>query len=212
MVRKIVENVPEGLLKQDMEKYRQRAIELGAADAKVITSDMVIIDDRVRIKCIYPKCKWYGTNRNCPPYALELDQIRKMVNGFSYAIFIQQILPTEISAGKRTPESHKISQHFVKTQAEILSKVESEAFYDGYYLAVAFGSGPCKGLFCPADDCAALTLGKGCRHPLRARSAMEAVGMDAFKMAAKVGWDVYPIGVSPSNAPHANRLGIVFIY
>jgi hypothetical protein len=33
-------------------------------------------------------------------------------------------------------------------------------------------------------------------------------------MAAKVGWDVYPIGgsISPSEVPHGTKLGLVLIY
>lgn len=212
MIRKIVEKVPEEILKQDLERYRQQAIELGATDAKVITTDMVVVDDRVRIKCIYPKCSWYGTNRHCPPYAMELDQTRKMVNSFKYAIFVRQVGLTGNYAGERTPEQYKACLRDSKMQCDILGGIESQAFYDGYYLAVGFGSGPCKRLFCPNEDCAALKPGQGCKHPLYARSAMEGVGMDAYLMATKVGWDIYPIGRSPSTAPHANRLGIVFIY
>ena len=85
MVRKILEVVPDKMLQQDLEKYRQRALELGVTDAKIISTDMILIDDRVRAKCIYPKCPSYGTNANCPPYAMELDQVRKTVNSFQYA-------------------------------------------------------------------------------------------------------------------------------
>lgn len=67
MVSRIVERVADDVLKQDLEKYRQRALEFGATDAKIITADMVIIDDRVRAKCIYPLCDNYGSNANCPP-------------------------------------------------------------------------------------------------------------------------------------------------
>ncbi|MFC1956569.1 DUF2284 domain-containing protein [Chloroflexota bacterium] len=97
---------------------------------------------------------------------------------------------------------------------EIVSKIESEAFYDGYYLAMAFAGGPCKGALCPNDECSALVPGRGCRHPQKAIASMEAVGMDAFKMAANAGWDIYPIGesISPSEIPHGLRLGLVLIY
>lgn len=40
MPRKILRKVPEEQLKQDLGKYRQRAIELGASDAKVITTEI----------------------------------------------------------------------------------------------------------------------------------------------------------------------------
>ena len=67
MVRKIVEYIPDEQLHNDLEKYRQHTIQLGATDAKIITADMVIIDERVRAKCIYPKCEYYGTSAHCPP-------------------------------------------------------------------------------------------------------------------------------------------------
>ena len=95
-----------------------------------------------------------------------------------------------------------------------MSRVEAEAFYDGYHLALGFAGGPCKTIFCPDVECSALIPGQGCRHSYKARSAMEAVGMDAFQMAAKVGWDVYPIGgsITPDDVPHGTRLGLIFIY
>ena len=211
MVRKIVEKVPDEMLQQDLEKYRQRALELGATDAKVITTDMVVIDERVRAKCIYPKCRWYRTNANCPPYAMDLEQTRKLVNNFHYAIFFGMKVPTETAAGKRTPEQLKQYQLSGRKRLEIVAKVEAEAFYDGYYLAVGFGGGSCKSFFCPDEDCSSLK-GQGCKFPYRARAAMEAVGMDVYLMATKVGWDIYPLGMAPSDAPSALRTGIVFIY
>ena len=48
MVRKILVSVPDEVLQKDLEKYRQRAIELGATDAKIITTDKILIDERVR--------------------------------------------------------------------------------------------------------------------------------------------------------------------
>lgn len=72
MIRKILDKIPNEDLKEDLKKYQQRAIELGATEAKIITTDLIVIDERVRTKCIYPKCTSYGTNANCPPYAMDL--------------------------------------------------------------------------------------------------------------------------------------------
>jgi len=43
---------------------------------------------------------------------------------------------------------------------------------------------------------------------------MEAVGMDAFTMATKFGWEIYPIGrsTSPEEVPYGLMLGLVLIY
>lgn len=95
---------------------------------------------------------------------------------------------------------------------EIVSKIESAAFYDGNHLATGFAGG-CKGLWCPDEDCSALQIGGTCRHPLRARAGMDAVGMDAYTMASQAGWEIYPAGegAKPEDLPHGTRLGIVLI-
>ncbi len=82
MVRRIIEKVPDKVLKNDLEKYRHRAIELGATDSKVITIDMVVIKEAVRAKCIFPLCNRYGSNANCPPCAPGLEFVREVVSGF----------------------------------------------------------------------------------------------------------------------------------
>lgn len=213
MVRRIVEVVPEEMLQQDLEKYRQRAIELGATDAKIITTDMILIDERVRAKCIVPLCSNYGTSANCPPYAMDLDLIREVVKNFQYAIFYMMRIPSQEMAGpdfrKKRLGAPSSIKHF-----EIAAKVESEAFYDGYYLAMAFAGGPCQSYLCPDKECSALVPGQGCRHPYIARLSMEGVGMNAYLMATKVGWDIYPIGKSilPSEVPYGTKLGLVLIY
>jgi predicted metal-binding protein len=213
MVRKIVEKIPEKQLQKDLEEYRQRAIELGASDAKIITTDQVVIDERVRVKCVYPKCFRYGTNANCPPYAMSLDETRNLVGKFRYGIFIQLKVASKAIAGEKSRDK-KLTAPYRKKLAEITAKIEAEAFYDGYYFAVAFGNGSCKTLFCPDTDCRALMPGKGCSHRLKSRASMEAVGMDAFAMATKVGWPIYPIGpgISPSEVPYGLRLSLVLIY
>ena len=213
MARKILEKISEEQLQQDLEKYRQRAIELGATDAKIITMDKVVIDERVLAKCTYPKCPGYGTNVNCPPYAMSLEQVRKAVNNFSYAIFIKLDVPSEHTAGREAIDKN-LSMPYRRKLAEIVAKIEAEAFYDGYHLALGFGSGTCKMLFCPDNECHALVMGQACPYRLKARSPMEGVGMDVYTMTAKVGWDIYPIGDNtlPSEVPYGLRLGLVFIY
>ncbi len=213
MVRKISAKIPDKQLQQDLEKYRQRALELGATDAKTINADMIIIDERVRAKCIYPKCDQYGTNAQCPPYAMDLDMVRKIVKNFRYAIFTRLEVPSENIAGREAQQKGSFGRAHVKTH-EIVSKIEAEAFFDGYHLALGFACGPCKALFCFNQDCAALVPGKWCRHPLRARSSMEGVGMDVFTMATKAGWPIYPIGasISPKDVPCGGTYGLILIH
>jgi len=213
MVRKIVEKIPDEVLQQDLERYRQRALQLGATDAKIITTDMILIDERVLAKCTYPRCAFYGTNANCPPYAMEPALVRRIVNNFRYAIFNMIQVPSKDIAGPEAREKRLSIPSQIKNH-EIVARIETEAFYDGYHLALGFADGPCKNAFCPNTECSALVTGQSCKHFPMARAAMEAVGMDAFTMAAKVGWDIYPIGrtLPPSEVPHGTKLGLVLIY
>ena len=186
---------------------------MGATDAKIITTDKVVIDERVLAKCTYPKCPGYGTNINCHPYAMSLEQVRKVVNNFNYAIFIKVDVPSANTAGPEV-RAKNLDNPYRRKLSEIVAKIEAEAFYDGYHLALGFASGTCKMLFCPDTDCRALETGQACPHRLKARSPMEGVGMDAYTMATKVGWDIYAIGGAtlPAEVPYGLRLGLVFIY
>ncbi len=212
MIRKILEKKSEEQIKKDLEKYRQRSVELGATDAKVINVDQVIVDERVLAKCTYPRCFGYGTNANCPPHAMSPDQLRKVLKNFRYAVFLKMEVPAEDIAGGKARD-RKLLKPYIKRLAEITAQIEAEAFYDGYHLALAFGNGSCKGLFCPDVDCRALVPGQACPHHLKARAPMEAVGIDAFTMAARAGWDIYPIGsaTSASEVPYGLRLSLVLV-
>jgi predicted metal-binding protein len=211
--RKIVEKVPDDVLQADLRKYRERALELGATDAKIITTSMVLIDERVLGKCRNPPCTNYGNNINCPPHAMAPDLMRKIVNNFSYAVFTMTKVPSEQVAGPEAREK-KLNTISQRKNHDMVSEIESQAFFDGYHLAMAFADGSCKSVFCANNDCSAIVPGQGCRFALRARASMEAVGMNAFKMAAIAGWDIYPItaSISPSAVPHATKLGLVLIY
>jgi predicted metal-binding protein len=93
-----------------------------------------------------------------------------------------------------------------------VNNLESDAFYDGHYLSVGFGAGSCKSTFCHDRDCTVLR-GEKCRLALRARPSMEAVGIDCYRIATELGWDIYPIGsdAKPACMPHGTLMGLVMI-
>ena len=210
--RRIVEKIPEEVIRNDLEKYRRLALDLGASDAAIITADQIIIDDRVRLKCISPVCRGYGTCINCPPHVGDLDQMRKAIKQYKFSIFLKLEVSTRDIAGPDAIEQGSYVPS-LKKLAEIVSKIEAAAFYDGYYLAAGFQGGRCKTLWCPDIECSALKTGNSCRYPLKARASMEAVGMDVYAMAIKMGWDIYPLGRdAPSpEVPFGVVCGLVLI-
>lgn len=211
--RKIKIDVPEEIVREDLERYRGEAIKMGATDAKVIPATSVRIDERVRMKCSVPRCHLYGESPNCPPYTPSPDEMRKVIEKYSYAILTKNdVIPKEeFIDDEKWHHSH--IQHQSKTH-DIVSHLEAFAFNDGYYLALAFAAGGCKTALCRGLTCQFLDSGR-CRFPLKARPSMEAVGIDVYEVACRVGWDIYPVAhkdVDFESIPCAISIGVVFIW
>ena len=64
-----------------LEDFCRKAIELGAAKAKIIKAEDVIVADWVRLKCQYG-CGGYGKRLSCPPYSPTPSETRKVMAGY----------------------------------------------------------------------------------------------------------------------------------
>jgi predicted metal-binding protein len=212
--QRILADIPISRVKEDLERYREMMIEIGAFDAAIVSSDDIIIDERVRAKCIYPKCGLYGMSINCPPHAPDLDFIRKVIKNYRYAILFCVEDKTGVLIGRGFRNHIGKENPAIVLLNTICSEIESRCFYEGYHLSLAFGQGSCKSYWCPDQPCAALQSGGRCRFPLKARSSMEAVGIDAFTMAARCGWEIYPCGerAEREDLPHVLLVGLVLVW
>ncbi len=204
--------VSEETLKSDLERYTKKALEFGASAAVIIPASSVVVDERVRLKCSQPRCWLYGEEPYCPPHTPEPDFMRRALSKFKWAILVRSdVEPVEDFTDRvKWYEGH--IKHQRKT-CELVSKIESLGYVDGYYFAIGFGAGGCKTTLCEGELCLMLDGGR-CKFPLKARSSMEAVGIDVFDIANKVGWEVYPCHGSSIGGyiPCAISVGIVFIY
>jgi len=210
IVRKITAGVEPEVLQSDLALFCQKACEWGATEAKIIAASEVIGDARVRAKCLNPKSPFYGTNRNSPPYTPDLETVRKTVNRYQFGILVMTRFPRE-DFDQQYNDAPANKDRF--GSQKLITRLEELAFHSGYYLAMGFADGPCKERYCPARECGVLS-GKGCRMGLNARSAMESWGMDAYQMAARAGWELYPVGVTtqPADGPFRVALGLGLVY
>lgn len=212
MVRQVAAKVQDEVLADDLRRYCKMAVELGAADAKIIAGDDVIFDIRSVLKCSQPKCNQYGTNINCPPHTTDMKIMEEAVKKYRRGILFKIEVPSECFTGA---DAYKrgAGRPYHKLNHKIGSMLESAAFYDGYYFAMALAGGPCKNIFCPDEECSALQPGQGCRAGLKARSSMEAVGIDVMGLVAKIGWEIYPCGraAEPGCVPHGLSVGLVLV-
>jgi predicted metal-binding protein len=211
-------------IQKDLKKYKLLASELGASDAHIINVDNLLIQERIRCKCIIPKCAEYGTNLHCPPYSFTAKEMKEILKEYTYGLAVKIDIDPKYTAGvdihrcflrgelDELGHYRELGKQY-KKMFFIVSEIESKAFYDGYYLATGFAAGSCKNVFCFKLDCQGLQPGKGCRNPLRARPSMEAVGFDVFGMACDLGWKMYPIGgkTEPFEVPSASLVGLILI-
>ena len=211
-IEKITLDVNEETLKKRLEEYKNKAIEFGASNAKIISTKEIPVDERVTLKCQVPRCFGYGVCAHCPPNTLKPEELINYLEKYKWAIFFIMDLPSEvIMRNKATIKERIMAYQKVFT---IVSDIESMAFFDGYYLAFGFAAGSCLHVYCGLEkNCIALE-GQRCRFDLRARPSMEAVGIDVYKMVAQAGWDIYPIATNTKavEVPKGTLAGLVIIY
>lgn len=212
--------VKEEELQRDLERFRQKALELGASAAEVIPASQVVVQERVWLKCLVPLCHMAGTNPYCPPNAPQPDLIRKALSQYRWAVLFKRDVESlgkyvATSAAQQKKRSGlAVAKGFHGKTVEIVGRLEAYAQTEGYDLAMGFACGSCRVNLCQGAPCAFIEKGE-CRFSMLARPSMEGVGIDVFDLCHKVGWDVYMIcNVEPdlSVIPSAVSVGIVFIY
>jgi len=210
--RKISLQIPEDILRSDLETLKQEALELGASMAAIIPAEWVEIDERVRLKCSVPLCPHYDKNLYCPPQGPSTDLMRKAISRYTWALlFALDVIPPE-EFTDRSIEREAVLK-WGRKGLEITSRIETLAFGRGYYLAMGFGQGSCLKILCGQERCLVLEGGK-CPYPLQSRPSMESSGIDVYRLVTRVGWEIYPIysSVDPKAVPRALSVGIVFIH
>jgi predicted metal-binding protein len=211
-IRAISLEVDEQQLQDDLERYREKALELGAAKSVVVKAEDILVDERVALKCQIPLCFGYGTCPNCPPHTLKPHELREILAKYRYAVFFTIDVPSEVIVRDKATIKERVAVY--QLAFSIVNEVESIAFYDGYYLAFGLAAGSCRHTYCGKQESCSAMEGARCRMSLRARPSMEAVGIDVYRMVATQGWEIYPIGsdATAEDVPKGTLAGIVIIH
>lgn len=204
-----VERKDETLAKS-LEKYAGQALKLGATAAEAVLASEVPVDPRVSLKCSIPKCFGYGTSAHCPPHSMKPEETASIIERYRMALVLSLETPSPVIVRDKTTITERVDAY--KKIFEMVSSIESSAFYDGYYLSAGFAAGSCKSTFCHKVTCSVLQNEK-CRFALRARPSMEAVGIDCYKLATLLGWEIYPIGsdACADCIPHGLLMGLILV-
>jgi predicted metal-binding protein len=174
------------------------ALELGAAEAKLMPAGKVVVEDRVVLKCKVG-CNNYGKTLACPPYTPTVEEFRKILGEYRYVMFMkfdskaeadvetQKLLSRPTDPTIQGEDKRKVDAFWATWKEEkkqmlaSVVKLEKEAMRAGYSLAIGFVSGSCQ--LC--DKCNLET--RICAHPDMARMSEDAVGVNVKKTAANAG-------------------------
>ena len=210
-VEKIMVDMQAGRLPHDLERYVQKALEMGATRAAVIKAEEIPVDERVTLKCQIPRCFGYGAGAHCPPNTMKPAELRDILKKYHWAVVFTMDVPPEVIVRNKATIKERVEAY--QKIYKMVSEVESLAFYDGHYLAFGFGAGSCRHTFCGQQESCQAMEGKRCRVSLISRPSMEAVGIDVYQLVARLGWDIYPIGsgANPEDMPKGVLAGIVIV-
>ncbi len=163
-----------------------KARSFGASDAVFVSADMISVEDRIISFCRPPQCEGYGRSIYCPPHAMKPAEARSWISEFRRGILFKLDVPiAELMTGERFSFFRKIF--------EISADLEELCKAHGHVRSKSLAAGSCKPVFCEDNPCRALEPKGTCRFPRLARPSMEAVGINVFDLAEKVGWEMHPI-------------------
>ena len=183
-----------------LNKLKKTAQDLGASDAKIISTSLIPVEDEIINLCKEPLCEDYGTSIYCPPHAMKPKRFRELVSKYENAVLFKIDVSSRILLSKeRFGEFRKIY--------EIGAQLRAAAIDAGFFKSKGFAAGSCKPVFCPEYQCQALINGKTCRCPDKARPSMEAVGINVFKLLRAVGWEINKI--TENSDPESVQNGIL---
>jgi predicted metal-binding protein len=167
--------VKDADLHKNLEKFREKALEFGASDAKVIPAKYVVVDERVWMKCLVPRCTGLqqGGTPHCPPNTPQPDFMRKVFSRYHWAVLfkrdienIQDYIATSEAQMKEMRTRRTGMEGYHDKTFEIVGRLESYVQSEGYYLAMGFSGGNCRSSLCHGATCSVIENGN-CRFPLQ---------------------------------------------
>ncbi|KLU67236.1 hypothetical protein DEAC_c04480 [Desulfosporosinus acididurans] len=144
-----------------IKKYIELLQSLGSDSIKSIDTKSIVTAPWTIYKCQFG-CGRYGKSWCCPPKSPSYKQTQEIIDCYNMAILFRC--------------------HDMSIVTDIAVKIAKEMFLDGYYKAIAFGSGPCM----RCKECNT----QGCNFPDKIAPAMEACGIDVYQTVRNNGYEI----------------------
>lgn len=182
---------------EEKERYGElveTALQAGATVAKSIPAAMVVVDERVRLKCEVPRCASYNQYLTCPPHVMSVARFSSLLSLYEWCLLVQVEADVDSSSkgeggiGRGVlDEYRKLHRPYKLKLLTVIEKVEAAAFKMGMRFAAGLTGGSC--VLC--EECVENKAADACRFPFRSRPAMEGVGIDVVATTQKAGVPVH---------------------
>lgn len=195
----------------------EEAKKLGALEAKIVSPDKVVVEDRVLLKCL-TGCDSYGKKFVCPPYTPTPDAFRRMLKEYRKVLIVK--FPSEAEAEEDVGRGLHKNQYSPETPLDLKERtkdfweawggdkrrillamldLEKAAFNRSYTLAISLTAGSCT-------LCAKCNMESTCTHPTMARYPEHALGVNVKKTLKNIGMSIkFPF------EKHPEGIGILLI-
>ena len=229
--------VPAEELEKNLEKYRQLAINLGAEDAKAISTKNIPQDLRsYYVGCLNPSCRWLNSNDHCPMVrTFPFEDMKEFIADYDYAIAfkfrppvfdgIPDVGPINLNkfytAGGGEPPDHvMLARNIIRLRilSEMIRRIHAVAYYDGYMMAAPISTGPCiVGRCADLGKCSALEKLGNCRFLDCEPVGSGVVYIDYHTLGRRLGWGELQVGGNcafPEDVPNPDgyyNIGLVLI-
>lgn len=177
-------------LNQKYSQLIQRACELGASQARMVSCSDILVDKSLADLCRESTCANYGLSKSCPPHVAGPSAFKEKISKMDQALFFKIDLFSEILMPFEDGLSEE-SRAVFRLLHEIAAGVEKAAVEIGFADAQAYAGGSCKRIFCHAHaECQALSENGTCRNPEYARPSMSGFGIKVAKLFETCKWDM----------------------
>ena len=194
-------------VKAALEKLTQVACQLGASDARAISTTDISVEENLAKLCREPGCENYGLSASCPPHVAGPDGFRKLLNAFDHAVVFKIDVSSEILFSDERRDIFRLLH-------EIAANVEHAAVEMGFQNSNAYAGGSCKQIFCRDHPNCRVLEGYGeCRNPFFARPSMSGFGINVLKLKKAAGWmsSKTPRDTNPDTVSMETVCGLVLI-
>ena len=153
----------------------EQARRLGFDQCLEFAPTLLVPEQRIRDYCVENRCGSYNVNHMCPPRIGSLHDIAARLDKFGQGMLLRYSRPLDVANDREGVTSTKLEFH------RLILRLERRLKKRGVTPVWGLIGGNC-------ELCQVCTAGEGklCRHPEKARTSLEAIGVDVVGLLERL--------------------------